>query len=274
MKLKTRLVYQYNRLLKHFIKFQILNNDESINEMLNSDKSLARYGDGEMLIINKGYINFQKYDDELAKRLEEILKTEDENILIGVPIAIKSTDGYNKKAKDFWDRNMDTGRMHWNRLCNKKKVYCNTNMTRLFRDYESKKDSERWFENFRKLWEKKNVLLVEGSESKLGFNNDLFANAKSVKRIIAPSKDAYDKYKDILSCIKMNCKDKLVVMSLGPTATVLAYDLYKLGIRAVDIGHIQLEYSEFLDYKRERGLLSMKKILLKDEYENQIIARV
>ena len=41
-------------------------------------------------------------------------------------------------------------------------------------------------------------------------------------------------------------KNKLILIALGPTATILAYDLYKLGYRAIDIGHIDIEYEWFL----------------------------
>ena len=276
MKLRTRVVYFYNRLLKYFINFKILNNDESIKIITNSSKSLARYGDGEMLIINGGYINFQEYNENLAIRLKEILLSDDEDIMKGVPIAIKSTKGYNKIAKEFWKQNMDTGRMHWKKYCKKKKIYCNTNMTRLFRDYEDKSNSIRWFKNFKQIWNDKDILLIEGSKSKLGINNDLFSNAKSVERIIAPSKNAFDKYDEILAVIKERCKGKLVLLSLGPTATVLAYDLCKKGIRALDIGHIQLEYNEFCQYinKNKIEIESNKKVLSEEEYRNQIIFKI
>ena len=36
------------------------------------------------------------------------------------------------------------------------------------------------------------------------------------------------------------------MLSLGPTATVLTYDLYKLGYQSVDVGHIDIEYEWFL----------------------------
>ena len=34
----------------------------------------------------------------------------------------------------------------------------------------------------------------------------------------------------------------MFLIALGPTATILAYDLYKLGYQALDIGHVDLEY--------------------------------
>ena len=33
---------------------------------------------------------------------------------------------------------------------------------------------------------------------------------------------------------------------MGPTATVLAYDLSRAGYQAIDIGHLDLEYEWFL----------------------------
>ena len=273
MKLKTYMVYTYNRFLKYFINLNILNNDESINEIVTTNKSLVRYGDGEMSIILGGYINFQKYDAQLSRRLKDILMSDDHNIMIGIPLAIKNTTGYNKEASDFWKQNMDTGRMHWNKLCNPKKIYCNASMTRLFIDYEDKGNSIKWFNQFKEIWSNKDILLIEGKESKLGINNDLFSNSNDIKRIIAPSRDAYDRYEEILETIIRYRKDQLVLLSLGPTATILAYDLAKRGIRALDIGHIQLEYNEFIKYAKENKLLNDNNIrsLTSEEYKSQII---
>ena len=36
------------------------------------------------------------------------------------------------------------------------------------------------------------------------------------------------------------------MLALGPTATVLSYRLYKAGFRALDIGHMDIEYEWFL----------------------------
>lgn len=277
MKLKTYVVYSYNRLLKRFMRLNILDNDKSIDGMINSNKSLARYGDGEMSIILGGYINFQQYDKELACRLKEILTSNmNKDIMIGIPKAILDTSDYNYKAKQFWKQNMDTGRMHWKKMCNSKNIYCNASMTRLFRDYEDKRNSIRWFEKFKLIWNEKNILLVEGQESQMGVNNDLFNNTKSIQRIIAPSKNAYNHYSKILNIIKANSENKLVLISLGPTATVLAYDLCKEGIRALDIGHIQLEYNEFCEYVREKNInLNINSnVLSYDEYKKQIILNI
>ena len=71
----------------------------------------------------------------------------------------------------------------------------------------------------------------------------MFDNALSVRRILCPSENAFDYYEEILETICNYAKTSdLIFMALGPTATVLAYDLFKRGYWAVDAGHIDLEY--------------------------------
>ena len=78
----------------------------------------------------------------------------------------------------------------------------------------------------KQLWEARNVVFVEGAQSRLGVGNDLFDNAASIKRILCPAQNAFDKYSDILQTIQQHVKkDDLLILALGPTATVLAYDL-------------------------------------------------
>ena len=38
----------------------------------------------------------------------------------------------------------------------------------------------------------------------------------------------------------------MFLLALGPTATVLAYDLCRQGFQAIDVGHVDLEYEWFL----------------------------
>ena len=48
-----------------------------------------------------------------------------------------------------------------------------------------------------------------------------------------------------LNFVELLPKDKLFILALGPMATVLAYDLARLGYRALDLGHIDIEYEWF-----------------------------
>lgn len=53
---------------------KIKNLEETIDKLISSDCSIARFGDGEIAIINGNDIPFQKFDKSLSIRLTEILQ--------------------------------------------------------------------------------------------------------------------------------------------------------------------------------------------------------
>ena len=117
----------------------------------------------------------------------------------------------------------------------------------------------------------RDVILVEGERTKQGIGNDLFNNTKSIKRIICPRKNSFQVYNKILNTILKFNKKYLILISLGPNATILSYDLCKIGYQAVDIGHINLEYKFFLRNVTKNKLSSKKKIKTKEFLESQKI---
>lgn len=132
-----------------------------------------------------------------------------------------------------------------NALLDKSKVYYNATCTRIYSVFKDKSKSKELFDLFKKIWENRDVVIIEGEKSRIGVNNDLLNNANSIKRILVPAEEAYNKYDKIYKeAIKMD-KKNLILIAAGPTATVLAYDLSKLGYQAVDIGHIDIEYEWF-----------------------------
>jgi glycosyltransferase family protein len=137
-------------------------------------------------------------------------------------------------------------------------------MTRPYADYRDKSKSKFYFEKFRQIWFGRKILLIEGEKSRLGVGNDLFSTALSVERILAPKHNAFIKYYEILSYVKILDRDRLVLIALGPTATVMAYDLAKLGFQALDIGNIDIEYEWYL-----RGASS--KIKIEGKYTSEAI---
>ena len=84
--------------------------------------------------------------------------------------------------------------------------------------------------------------MIEGEKTRFGIGNDLLNNAKSIKRILCPTRNSYSLYDKILKSVLNFDKSNLILISLGPTATILAYDLTKYGYQAIDIGHADIEY--------------------------------
>ena len=83
---------------------------------------------------------------------------------------------------------------------------------------------------------------MEGETSRSGVGNDLFDNSKSIKRIIGPSKNAYQDLDWIYDKVMEHSANRLVLVMLGPTAKVLVKRLADSGIQAIDLGHIDSEY--------------------------------
>ena len=97
----------------------------------------------------------------------------------------------------------------------------------------------------KQLWSGRDLLIVEGALTRSGVGNGLFTNTKSIKRIIAPSKNAYQKIDQIEQMIRENAEDRLVLLMLGPTAKVIVDDLQDLYNQLIDLGHIDSEYEWF-----------------------------
>lgn len=97
--------------------------------------------------------------------------------------------------------------------------------------------------------------------------NDLLENVKSVTRIITPDKNAFSKYDEIREAAFRYGKNKLVLAILGPTATVLAYDLAREDYWIIDIGQFDIEYEWYLRKVEKRCGLKYKNVSEVGYYE-------
>lgn len=273
--MKRYILKLYYLILDIRDKFIILNNirvdkfnkkpkieytDETINFLLENNCSMSRYGDGEFSLISGESLKFQPYNKELATKLKNILISDDKNIIIGIPYAINALDSYTYKAQKYWGKYLNLNRNKIYKLLDMEKQYFDTQVTRLYMDTADKLKVGDRFNKLKKIWYRKTIVIVEGEKSRLGVGNDLFSNANSISRIICPSIDAYNKYNDILKEIKKQNKESLILIALGPTATVLSYELSKLGYRALDIGHIDIEYEWFLNNSKQKEPVKNKYI--------------
>ena len=218
----------------------------SLDFILQNNCSVARFGDGEMDIITGNDIPYQNYNEKLAQELKNIISLQsDENLLVCLSDVFENTERYNDFCNDFWKGHLEHYFEQYKKLC-VADWYGSTFISRPYIDLLDKSVSKDYFSKLKMLWDKKDILIVEGETSRSGVGNDLFDNAKSIQRIICPSKNAYDKYDEIFKNILNYGKDKLILLMLGPTAKVLAYNLSKnSGYQAVDLGHIDSEYEWF-----------------------------
>lgn len=273
MKITTKLVHSFNHIIRVIPLVRIMDKSQSLDYLINSDVALARYGDGELNTIMGGDIHFQKYDSNLRSRLIEILRSNYPGLAIGLPPYIRSYKGVKSIVRYFWRMNMSTGRMHWYRYCRWNKTYIDGQFTWCLTDAEKPEANISIMEKIPLLWENKDLLIVEGITGRLGVGTDMLSNSKSIKRILCPSRDAFSCYEDIFNAIKANYqKGQRIILCLGPTATVLAYDLFKEGITSLDLGHINKEYDLYCKISGHQ--MDPQKVLIESSYQSQIIGRI
>lgn len=222
---------------------QVASIDDTIRRIIEDHCSISRFGDGEMLLTDPNKeIGFQKGDPKLAKKLTEVLTSHDEGHLVCVSDAFSNLYRYNRKCRRFWRTHFFLYGSWWDRLLVPGRTYYNTFVTRPYMDFASKDACGRWFHDMKGIWDDRDIVFIEGEKSRLGVGNDLFDNARSIRRILCPPRDAFDRIDDIFREACKVEKGALFLIALGPTATVLSYDLFRAGYQAIDAGHVDIEY--------------------------------
>lgn len=230
-----------------FRKLKIKNSVESINYIIENKCSVSRYGDGELDVIWGGSRGFQKPDPQLAMRLRDILSSSLHNHIVCLPYPFLYSSNLRPSSDKFWAYYIGMNTKKLLKIINLEKQYFDTEISRFYIDYKDRSGSEEHLKLLKKIWDNRNIIIVEGTYTASGIGNDLFDGALSVKRIICPAENAFDKYNSILKCVvKNSTTNDLILISLGMTATVLAYDLAKEGLQAIDLGHLDVEYEWFL----------------------------
>lgn len=258
--------------------------EETIDALASNRFSIARFGDGEIKLVAGKNISFQEATPFVTKKLREVLSSDVDGLLIGVADIFGDRSRYGETSTLYWKKHLHRYRKVWYRYLRKNKKYYNASMTRQYISLKDRSQGIHVYNRMKKIWENKNIVFIEGEKSRMGVGNDLFLNAKSIKRILAPSTQAFNKYGDILKEAQKHSKETLFLIALGPTATGLAYDLHLLGYQAIDIGHVDIEYEWLLMKADEKKPIKNKMVheaqsnnvaeCDDEEYLSQIIAKI
>lgn len=217
---------------------------EAVDRIVREGCSMSRYGDGEFRwMLGMPLNSYQDYSLALGQALVEAFQCEQENVLIGVPRGIYDDSGLRLLSKMYWKIFRVKYMPRVEKWMDPEKVYCNASMTRPYIDYAAKDGCGAAFENLKRIWQGRDVVIVEGEKTKLGMGNDLLDNAASVRRIIGPATNAFEHLDEVCRAVRERVeKDALILGALGPAASVLAVRLAREGYQFVDVGHIDIEY--------------------------------
>lgn len=242
---------------------RVMSVEDTIHYIMDNRCSACRYGDGELKLVSGESIRFQEFNLELSQRLAQILRGNG-SALVCISDIFDSPKWMNQKAFDYTWHIVAKNRKVWTSHLNLGYLYGNSFISRPYFDWRDKTNTEYWFEELKKIWDGQNIVFIEGSKSRLGYSNDLFANAKSIKRILCPVRNAYSVHKQIFDEAIKQPHDVLFLLALGPTATVLTEDLAENGYWAIDIGHIDIEYEWY-------KMRATEKIPIKNKYTNEAV---
>lgn len=231
--------------------------EETIRLIVEEGKSLGRFGDGEFSIaFDIQRQPFQKPNEKLKQRIWQVLRTENDKYIIGIAKNYGSLERYNTFTADGIRCYMteEVRKMH-REILSPEMIYTDAYISRpyvIHKDNDTDAPLKR-FERLKTIWDNKDIIMVEGAQTRLGVGNDLFDNAKKIRRILAPATNSFDKYDDILGkCIEIGSECDMFLLAIGPSAGVLAFDLAEKGYQAVDIGHLDLEYEWLLAGEGQR----------------------
>ena len=208
---------------------------ETLERVRRDRLSLARFGDGELGLAESAEagIGFQRGSPALQAELRAILRGEGYE---GVPVLVCIPGITVSYYRQYWAK-------YWRLLkplLNPSYVYGNTSVSRegLFRlDPESARLA------WRTLWDGRDVCYVVGKNSRFEAMDEFFDGVASHRTIYSLPKHAYDDVPRLVDEIVASVpRETLILLSLGPAATVLAARLARLGYWALDLGHITSVY--------------------------------
>jgi len=219
---------------------EVLSVDETIDLIIEKHMSLSRFGDGEFSLCFNKSIKFQDNDNALKRKLCQILKVcDDSNCLISIP-EFRGITRHTDYWKNYWFENIE----NISTLLNKNYKYGNAGVTREIKVHHLMK--------FPKIWDKKIGVFIFGKDSHFELIPQLFDNLTEKHFINGLSKNSWSCYDEILSEAKkyFHFENCIFLISLGPTATVLAYELAYKGKQAIDIGHISNIYNHLVHQEK------------------------
>ncbi|WP_336603524.1 GT-D fold domain-containing glycosyltransferase [Rothia nasimurium] len=218
-----------------FTGAQVLSPIESLRELASGDKSIACFGDGELKLILDPLFNlgFQHQTPELRDELEAILSSPADGLMITLPQFARGHVG-----QKFWS---EFG-LPLKPLLIENYTYANTHVSRslLFQQH-----GEEAVHLWNSIWNGKKVVVITGKGSRFDLVPELFGTAKAIERVDSLPRNAYSDVPNILKNETV-LKAELVILSLGPSGTVLSSRLHQLGILSLDIGHLTSSYTHIM----------------------------
>lgn len=218
--------------VQSFVHDRQLDMLETLEMLAASDKSFARFGDGEFRLLVRPDFNlrFQQNSPAMRDALGRVLSSQDESLLVGFPQLYRDAHWSGIWA-ELWS---DLGP-----YLDGDQQYGNSHVTR---PVAFKSLGDRGVALWRKVWDGRRVGIVTGEGSRFDLVLELFDNVASTTTFSSTATNAFEDLARVKSEVLASDVD-LVLIALGPAGTVLAAELAAAGRRSLDIGHLSDSYA-------------------------------
>ena len=222
----------------------------TLEKLLNSECSISRFGDGEVMLAFGESIPCQNYTEEAGRKLREALASNDDRLMVCIPNLYASLADVPENRRKYDREFLGHHTPQLLKLLHEDKVYYSPSLSSYIctgaKTEELVKSYEKNFSDYRRIWQNKDIVIVCGDRVFKNIKNNIYDNARSIKYIYGPTNNAFSEYNSILEKVKKEDKNKLIILILGPAASALAYDLTLEGRRALDMGHLCKDYDAFI----------------------------
>lgn len=210
---------------------------DTVRTIIKHRSSIGRYGDGELKLCAGYPQKTQHPDPQICKRLRQILWADDKNFLVAIPrIWNRDWSDVFSKRTEFWKRYMGSKTLQF---LKPGKTYYSAFITRP--DAVPELQCDEYWNLCKQMWAGRDLTVLWGGH-KIQKHKDFFDSAATVEYVQGPEIEAWGHYQEMMDAILSKPADRLVLLAMGPTATVMAYDLFKAGRQAIDIGHMPSFY--------------------------------
>jgi hypothetical protein len=235
------LIYQFRSEKTLSKKIDYLYSYQAIDFLLDSKKSFIRLGDSEIHHMLSRYIvrkdeGFQIKTPELTSRLRKIIQdyNANSNYILGFNLTFL-------KMTDFELFRTGLYSLHYQQRYFFKKYIRKFNNVKILDAMIFRPVSDLTNEKISELYKNKDVILVH-NDNKLFLNFRLIHQTGKTYFVQIKEKNAFDdcditisKILELTNGYKYN--EVVVMISGGPAAKVMVYDLSKSNVHAIDMGH-------------------------------------
>lgn len=212
---------------------------ETLQAIAEEELSFSRFGDGEMMLLMKSEfsIKFQRNSPALQESLKNALEFGVENqdkILIGYPHIFHNMH-WTGIFSDVWPT-MKKYATRFNRLGDS-----HVSRPLAFHAY-----GEEICDLWSSIWAGSKIVIVAGRGSRFSMEESLFGSVKETIEVFSTPENAFLYIPNIIRDVQHHAPDK-VLIALGPAGSILAVELAKLGIQALDIGHLSASYKNVIE---------------------------